>query len=248
MDLMSDGIDQLLQKLVNNKDPHAMALMRGGGLKRGQGGLARRGGGLGRGSALPDGGYKKRPKAVRDEIERKQTTAVVQAADSDDDSDDDSVPDGDAVAVQKQPTAVLAGQNNSLTEAGGSPSKPNPQRVQQLKPSSAASAFPLSPNTSQMITKGLAGQNIGDDKGNRNQKYYFLRHRDNDDKQDWLFVGRGNEAVKTKMKTRSNTHLKAPYKGQRVQKKLGGKLDGHEMMMMAGEAGLFYKSKFRTLK
>ena len=237
-------IDGLLVKL-NKRTPTAGGLFRGGGLPRG-GGLSNfRGGGIPKTkSGIPDGGYKKRPKIIRDEMERKAEETVVQEEGQVDDSDDDSDYDsGSEVVVQQQPTAVLAGQNTAL---GGSPPKPQPQRVQQLQKSSAPK-FPLSPNTSQMINKGLASANIADGGGNRRQKYYFLRHKDNDDKQDWLYVGKGIEEVKTKMKTRSDTFLKAPYRGERAQKKLSGHLDGHEMLMVAGEAGLFYKSKFRTL-
>ena len=236
-------IDQLLTN-IGKRTPNG-GLFRGGGLPKGGGLTNFRGGGLPKTrSGIPDGGYKQRPKAIRTQMEREEETVVQEeGAESGDDEDMASASasaSGSEDELVDTRTSVLAGKNAAL---GGA------QAESKQDGADASAQHALSPKTNQRVTQLLSDANIDQTPGKRSEKYYFVRHPE-DKSGAWLYAGRGKVTFMEAMSTKSDTHLRIPYNGKRVEKSIRrGPFKGYQVMMISGRAGKFIaESNFsRTL-
>ena len=94
-------IDKLLTNL-NRRKPNTTGLFRGGGLPKGGGLSNSRGGGIpGMRSGIPDGGFKKRPKTIRDKMQRTE-------GETKSESDNDSVSDAGSESDSNGDAAELS--------------------------------------------------------------------------------------------------------------------------------------------
>lgn len=234
-------IDKLLTNL-NRRKPNTTGLFRGGGLPKGGGLSNSRGGGIpGMRSGIPDGGFKTRPKTIRDEMQRTEGETKSES-DNDPVSDAASESDsnGDAAA------AVLSGKNSALGQSG------QPQTAKPAEP--ASSGLPnMTPATKASFDKAVAGVADNSKAASREDVNFFVRPAG---EHSWLHLGAGNKNARTVFgnfigqpqavtpwhfqggKHQAHVHLKP--------RNLKGALQGYAILAVRGDRGRAFATSRQT--
>ena len=182
-------IDKLLTNM-NRRKPNTTGLFRGGGLPKGGGLSNSRGGGIpGMRSGIPDGGFKTRPKTIRDEMQRTDDAALTQGpqdetkSGSDSGSVSDAASDADSDSDRDAAAAVLSGKNSAL----GQPSQP--KAAKPAKPASRGQSS-MTPATKAAFDKAVAGVVDNSKAASREDVNFFVRPAG---EHSWLHLGAGNK-------------------------------------------------------
>ena len=177
-------IDKLLTNM-NRRKPNTTGLFRGGGLPKGGGLSNSRGGGIPRmRSGIPDGGFKTRPKTIRDEMQRTDDAQDETKSESDNDSVSDAASEsdsnGDAAA------AVLSGKNSALRQSG------QPPTAKPAEPAEPASSglTNMTPGTKASYDKVVAGVPDNSKAASREDVNFFVRPAGT---HPWVHLGAGNK-------------------------------------------------------
>ena len=178
-------IDKLLTNM-NRRKPNTTGLFRGGGLPKGGGLSNSRGGGIPRmRSGIPDGGFKTRPKTIRDEMQRTDDAQGETKSESDNDSV--SAAESEADSNDDAAAAVLSGRNSALGQSG------QPQPAKPAKP--ASSGLPnMTPATKASFDKAVAGVVDNSKAASREDVNFFVRPAG---EHSWLHLGAGNKNART---------------------------------------------------
>ena len=227
-------IDKLLTNL-NRRKPNTTGLFRGGGLPKGGGLSNSRGGGIPRmRSGIPDGGFKTRPKTIRDEMQRTDDEQGETKSESDNDPVSDAASEsdsnGDAAA------AVLSGKNSALGQSGQPPT---------AKPAEPASSglTNMTPGTKASYDKVVAGVPDNSKAASREDVNYFVRPAGT---HTWVHLGAGNKNARIvfgefigQPKAVSPWHFQGGGQAHAHEqpRELKGALQGHTILAVKGDRG-----------
>lgn len=249
-------IDGLLANLTRRK-PNATGLFRGGGLPKGGGLSGFRGGGIPRlKSGIPDGGFKKRPKMIREEMRRTDNSAaattagapIAAASGSDSGSDADSESDSDAGK------ATISGRNSALgqpVESKASSSQPSMESAASSQPSEQFAG--MTPATKGMYAQAVAGVPDNAKEASREDVNYFVRPAGT---HVYLHLAAGNKKAREVLgdfigqpKAVTPWHFQGASKQAHEHEKpreLKGALQGYTILAVRGDRGRQFAKGLQT--
>lgn len=241
-------IDKLLTNL-NRRKPNTTGLFRGGGLPKGGGLSNSRGGGIPRmRSGIPDGGFKTRPKTIRDEMQRTDDAALTQGpqdetkSGSDNESVSGAASDADSDSDRDAAAAVLSGKNSALGQSG---------QPKAAKPASSGQSS-MTPASKAAFDKAVAGVADNSKTASREDVTFFVRPAG---EHSWLHLGAGNKNARTvfgnfigQPKAVTPWHFQGGGRahGHLKPRNLKGALQGYAIMAIKGDQGRKFAQSRQT--